>query len=411
MTMTAVQIDSVAAGEVMAREARHIVQVYRRAPIVITRGHGAFLYDTEGREYLDLISGIGVASLGHSHPELARIVADQAGQLLHCSNLFFHPFQGLLAERLALLSGLPRAFFCNSGTEAMEACLKFARRYWYTAGEPSRTGFVALTGAFHGRTMGSLSVTADPHYRDPFGPLAGEVTFVAPGDVDALEHAVTDRTAAIVLEAIQGEGGVRPLEPEFARAVRSVAARTGVLLVCDEVQCGLGRTGVPFGYTDLGLTPSLVAIGKALGAGIPIGAALVSEEVAARLSPGDHGSTYGGNLLACRAGLFFVEQLQTGGLLAHVRSVGQHLGAQLGALAARHAMIREVRGRGLMWGLELDRPASAVVDAARDRGLLINGTATTVVRLLPPLTIAESEADAAVTRLDEALAAVAEVEG
>jgi predicted acetylornithine/succinylornithine family transaminase len=393
--------------DVIALEAKHVVPVYKRAPIVITHGRGAFLFDAEGREYLDLISGVGVSSLGHAHPGLARVVAEQAAELLHCSNLFYHPYQGQLAERLAALSGLARAFFSNSGTEAMEACLKFARRYWFSEGDRARTRLVALGGAFHGRTIGSLSVTADPHYRDPFAPLLADVTFVPAGDVAALDAAVTTATAAVVVEAIQGEGGVRPLGQPFADAVQEACARTGALLVCDEVQCGLGRTGYPFYFGVLGLRPDLVAIGKALGAGIPIGAALVSDRVAERLSPGDHGSTYGGNLLACRAGLYFVEQLLAGGVLAHVTRVGQHLEQRLLALAARHPMVREVRGCGLMRGLDLDRPAAAVVDAARERGLLVNGTAKTVVRLLPPLTITEREVDQAVERLDAALAAVA----
>jgi predicted acetylornithine/succinylornithine family transaminase len=393
--------------DVIALEAEHVVPVYKRAPIVITHGRGAFLYDAEGREYLDLISGVGVSSLGHAHPGLAKVVAEQAAELLHCSNLFYHPFQGQLAERLAALSGLDRAFFSNSGTEAMEACLKFARRYWFSEGDRARTRLVALQGAFHGRTIGSLSITADPHYRDPFAPLLADVTFVPADDIAALETAVTTETAAVVVEAIQGEGGVRPLSQPFADAVQEACARTGALLVCDEVQCGLGRTGYPFYYGVLGLRPDLVAIGKALGAGIPIGAALVSNRVADRLSAGDHGSTYGGNLLACRAGLYFVEQLLAGGVLAHVTRAGQHLEAKLLALAAKYPMIREVRGCGLMRGLELDRPAAAVVDAARDRGLLVNGTARTVVRLLPPLNITEREIDQAIERLDAALAAVA----
>jgi predicted acetylornithine/succinylornithine family transaminase len=392
--------------EVMALEAAHVVQVYKRAPIVITHGRGSYLYDAEGREYLDLISGVGVSSLGHAHPGLARVVAEQAASLLHCSNLFYHPYQGQLAERLAALSGLDRAFFSNSGTEAMEACLKFARRYWFSEGH-ARTKLVALTGAFHGRTIGALSVTADPHYRDPFAPLLAHVTFVPAGDIAALEAAVGTDTAAVVVEAIQGEGGVRPLGEPFAAAVQAACARTGALLVCDEVQCGLGRTGYPFYFGVLGLRPDLVAVGKALGAGIPIGAALVSNRVADRLSPGDHGSTYGGNLLACRAALYFVEQLLAGGVLAHVARVGQHLEERLLGLGAKHAMVREVRGKGLMRGLDLDRPAAPVVDAARDRGLLVNGTAKTVVRLLPPLTITEREIDQAIERLDAALAAVA----
>jgi acetylornithine/N-succinyldiaminopimelate aminotransferase len=392
---------------VPALEARRVVQVYRRAPIVVTHGRGVYLYDSEGHEYIDFISGVGVASLGHANPELARVVAEQAQVLLHCSNLFFHPYQGQLAERLSSMSGLDRTFFCNSGTEAMEACLKFARRYWYTAGDTGRTGIVALQGAFHGRTMGALSITADPHYRDPFAPLLADVTFVSPDQAAALTQAVTGETAAVVVEGIQGEGGVRPIAPEFARAIQEACDRTGALLICDEVQCGLGRTGHPFYYPVLGLRPHLVSIGKALGAGIPIGAALAAEEVASRLDFGDHGSTYGGNLLACRAGLFFVGRLLDGGLLDHVARVGGHFEARLLELARAHAIVREVRGRGLMRGIDLDGAAAPVVDAARARGLLVNGTARTVVRMLPPLTVTEPEIDRAMEHLDAALAEAA----
>jgi predicted acetylornithine/succinylornithine family transaminase len=402
--MKAVHTDNVAA-EVMALEAEHVVQVYRRAPLVVERGRGTYLYDTEGREYLDLISGVGVASLGHANTELADVISAQARELLHCSNLFFHPYQGQLAARLAQLSGLERTFFCNSGTEGMEACLKFARRYWHTAGETKRTGIVALERAFHGRTYGSLSITADPHYREPFAPLLPDVTFVPANDAAVLQSAVTDTTAAIVVEAIQGEGGVRPLSAEYAAAVQAACGRTGALLICDEIQCGLGRTGEYFHYRALGLRPSLVSIGKALGAGVPIGAALVGDAVASRLSFGDHGSTYGGNLLACRAGLFFLDRLE-GGVLDHVRRAGEHLERRLADLASSHPSIKEVRGQGLMRGIELDRPAAPVVDAARERRLLVNGTAKTVVRLLPPLTISDAEIDDAIERLGDALKAV-----
>src|SRR5437870_5909844 len=294
--------------DVQALEARHVLQTYRRQPITLVRGEGIRLFDADGREYLDLLSGIGVASLGHAHPALAAAIAEQARTLLHTSNLFFHPLQGQLAERLATLSGLPRAFFCNSGTEAVEACLKFARRYWYTKGEP-RTEVIALEESFHGRTFGSLSVTSDEHYRAPFAPLLAGVTFVPVNDPAAIARAVTRSTAAIIAEPIQGEGGVRPLTPAFAAAINEACAKTGALFIADEVQSGLGRTGYPFYFAALGLKPQLVAVGKALGAGVPVGAALVGQDVADTISFGDHGTTYGGNLLACRAALCFLRPL------------------------------------------------------------------------------------------------------
>jgi acetylornithine aminotransferase/acetylornithine/N-succinyldiaminopimelate aminotransferase len=391
--------------DIQALESRHVLQTYRRLPITFVRGEGVRLFDVEGREYLDLLSGIGVASLGHAHPGLAKAIADQAQMLLHTSNLFFHPLQGQVAERLAHLSGLPRAFFCNSGTEAVEACLKLARRYWYTRGEP-RAEIVALEQSFHGRTFGSLSVTWDEHYRAPFAPLLAGVRFVPANDSAALLSAVSTSTAAIIVEPVQGEGGVRPLTPAFAAAVNEVSSKTGALVIADEVQSGLGRTGYPFYFGAIGLKPHLVSLGKALGAGVPVGAALVAEEVAGKISFGDHGSTYGGNLLACRATLCFLDELVGGGLIAHVGRMGRYFEQRLRAMAVRHVIIKEVRGCGLMWGLQLTSDATPVISAALERRVIVNRTAETVVRLLPPLVITESEADEALGRLDAAFGAV-----
>jgi acetylornithine/N-succinyldiaminopimelate aminotransferase len=388
--------------DVISVEKEHVLQIYRRSSVVFERGRGCRLFDAEGRSYLDLLSGIGVAALGHAHPRLAAAIYDQAQQLLHTSNLFFHPLQGELAARLADLSGLPRAFFCNSGTEAVEASLKFARRYWHAQRQP-RSGFVAFEHSFHGRTMGALSVTWDDHYRAPFKPLLEDVTFVPAGDVDALNAAVTDSTAAVIVEPIQGEGGIRPIDAALAAAISQACKRTGALLIADEVQCGLGRTGRAFCSASLGLQPDLMTIGKALGAGVPIAATLFSERVAAAAAFGDHGSTYGGNLLACRAALVFLEELTDGGLMSHVARVGVHMESRLRALASHHPEVREVRGAGLMWGLDLDRPALPVVEAALQQGLLVNRTAETVVRLLPPYVITAEEIDEAIGLLDAAL--------
>ena len=390
------------ATDIISVEKEHLLQVYKRASVVFERGHGCRLFDADGRSYLDLLSGIGVAALGHAHPRLAAAIADQAQQLVHTSNLFFHPLQGEVATRLAEMSGLPRAFFCNSGTEATEAALKFARRYWHSQGQP-RSGFVAFEHSFHGRTMGALSVTWDDHYRAPFKPLLADVTFVRSGDIDGLHAAVSDTTAAVIVEPIQGEGGIRPISTAMAAAIDEACRRSGALLIADEIQCGLGRTGRAFCSPGLGLRPDLMAIGKALGAGVPVAATLFSDRVAAAASFGDHGTTYGGNLLACRAALVFLEELIDGGLMAHVARVGTHMESQLRALASRHACVREVRGAGLMWGLDLDRPALPVVEAALRLGLVVNRTSETVVRLLPPYVITAEEIDEAIGLLDAAL--------
>jgi acetylornithine/N-succinyldiaminopimelate aminotransferase len=399
MTMTTAPT----AREIMALDSAHVLQTYRRAPIVFERGEGCRLYDGTGRAYLDFISGIGVASLGHAHPRLTEAVAAQAQQLIHTSNLYYHPLQGEVAARLTALSGMARVFFCNSGTEAVEACLKFARRYWFSQGVP-RTEIVALERGFHGRTMGALSVTWDDHYRRPFGPLLEGVTFVPHSDPAAIKDAVSERTAAIIAEPLQGEGGVRPLRGDVAVAIDQACRQTGALLIADEVQCGLGRTGVPFYSSTLGLTPDLMALGKALGGGVPVGAALFSERVAATASFGDHGSTYGGNLLACRAALVVLDELASG-LLDHVATIGRTLEHALRRVASRHRAIVEIRGAGVIWGLELDRPAAQVVDAALERGLLINRTADTVLRLLPAYIVGAAEVDEMATLLDAALGA------
>jgi acetylornithine/N-succinyldiaminopimelate aminotransferase len=403
MTTEMTTMTSVTPDDVIGRESTHILQTYRRARVVFERGSGMRLYDTTGRAYLDFISGIGVSSLGHAHPRLTEAIADQASRLLHTSNLYYHPLQSEVAARLAALSGLPRTFFCNSGTEAVEACLKFARRYWHGQAQ-RRTEVIAFERAFHGRTMGSLSVTWDDHYRAPFAPLLDGVTFVSNTDPAGLLGAVSDRTAAIIVEPFQGEGGVRPIAAPVAAAIASACRDTGALLIADEVQCGLGRTGRPFYAPAVGLSPDLMAIGKSLGGGVPVGAALLSERVAAAVAFGDHGTTYGGNLLACRAALVFLEEL-TSGLLDHVARTGPAMEAALRHVAARHPSVVDVRGAGVIWGMELDKPAAPVVDAALERGLLINRTADTVLRFLPPYVVQPAEIDEMAALLGDALAA------
>ena len=347
---------------VKAVEAAHVLQNYKRHPVVFVRGSGSRLVDTEGREYLDLLSGIGVASLGHAHRGLADALAAQAGELLHVSNLFFHPLQGEVAARLARLSGLPRAFFCNSGTEAVEACLKFARRYWRSQGVDDRHDIVAFEGAFHGRTFGSLSVTAGEPYRTPFAPLLPGVRFVSPADPDGVRDAVTGRTAAVIVEPIQGEGGVRPIPQATTAAIAEACAATGTLLIADEVQCGLGRTGRPFYSAALGLTPDLMSVGKSLGGGFPVAAALMSEAVAAAVSYGDHGTTYGGNLLACRAALVFLDALDAG-LIERVATAGRRF--RQGLLIRRRLTRRVTYGTAL----RLAAMSAAALAAARTPGL------------------------------------------
>ena len=391
--------------DIKALEAQHLLQLYKRLPVVFVRGEGVRLIDDTGRAYLDFLSGIGVASLGHAHTGLARAIADQAATLIHTSNLYYHPLQGELAARLTRLTSLDRVFLCNSGTEANEACLKFARRYWHAKGETTRTKFVAFTNAFHGRTMGSLSVTWNPHYREPFTPLVPDVKFASPDEPWLLDAMVDEDTAAIIIEPVQGEGGVRPISRELVSAIHAARERTGALVIADEVQSGSGRTGMFLGGQTVGLSPDLVALGKALGAGVPVGATVLRQAVADTISPGDHGTTYGGNLLACRAALVFLDELE-GGLLQSVRRVSAYLATRLRELALKHAgVVKEVRGAGLIAAIDLVADAQPVVSAAFERGLLVNRTATTVVRMLPPFIVKEADVDEAVGLLDAALEA------
>ncbi len=391
--------------DVQALEAQHVLGVYRRTPVVFERGEGVRLFDVNGKPYLDFLSGIGVCALGHGHRGLANAISEQANTLLHTSNLFFHPLQGELAARLATLTGLDRAFFCNSGTEAVEACLKFARRYWHSHGKTGRTKYVAFAHSFHGRTMGSLSVTHDEHYRAPFMPLIPGVVFADANDPAALAALVDDDTGAIIVEPIQGEGGVRPISAELVAAINAACRRTGALLIADEIQCGCGRTGAFTHSATIGLKPDLMSLGKSLGAGVPVAAAMLTDRVAAAAAAGDHGTTYGGNLLACRAALFFLDQLIERQLMASVRRTSGYLHARLADLATEHDLVKEVRGVGLLVALDLKKDAAPVVAAAFERGLLVNRTSTTVVRLLPPYIIGEPDVDEAIGILDDALSA------
>jgi len=389
------------------REDQYLVQTYHRYPLVIAAGDGCYVYDTAGRRYLDAIAGIGVSALGHGHPRILAALAEQARLLIHSSNLFYNVYQGELAERLCRISGMDRVFFSSTGTEAMEAALKGVRACARSRGA-NRTKLVALRRSFHGRTIGSLAVTGQPHYQAPFGPLTPEVTFVEPNDRDGLTRAATGETAAIVLEPVLGEGGIVVLEDDFIRTARTVANDVGALLVLDEIQCGLGRTGRHFAYqwvNGSAWRPDVMVVAKPLAAGYPLAATLFTDTVARALPRGTHGTTFGGGPLACRLALEFLSVLDD--LLPQIRTTGAYLLERLGALRQRHAMITEVRGKGLMFGLQLSGPARPVVERALERGLLVNSTQETVVRLLPPFTLSQAQADDIVSILDDAFGAAA----
>jgi predicted acetylornithine/succinylornithine family transaminase len=373
----------------------YLLQNYARHPIVIHRGKGCYLYDVDGKRYLDLIAGIGVNALGYAHPRILRVIRDQASLLLHSSNLYYHEYQGPLAKKLAQISGLQRSFFCNSGTEAMEGALKMIRAHGGKLGREKHE-IISLDNSFHGRTLGAISVTGQQKYRTDFEPLLCGVRFLPPNDTAALEQAVSSRTAGIVLECIQGEGGVCPLTVEYVQKAKELAERHNALLVFDEIQCGVGRPGTYFAYqlADPPILPDVVVAAKPLALGLPLGVILANEKAAGVIGPGMHGSTFGGGPLACRVALEFLDILEQ--QLLHIHHVGGYFRMELSELARHHSFIKEVRGFGLMIGVELDLPGKQFVTEAMEQGLLINCTSDKVLRFLPPYIVTEQEVDRAI---------------
>ena len=389
----------------MDLEREYLLQNYARYPLVLARGKGSYVYDTEGRRYLDFITGIGVNALGHAHPRIVKVMREQAGLMVHSSNLYYHQYQGPLAKRLVEMSGLKRAFFCNTGTEAVEGALKMAKAHG-RAIDHAKCEIISLDNSFHGRTMGALSVTGQPKYRQDFEPLMPGVRFVPPNDMAALEAAFSARTAGIIVELIQGEGGIYPLTHEYAFKARELASRYNALLIADETQCGVGRPGTYFAYQRSApvILPDLVVAAKPVACGIPLGFILANDKAAAAIKPGMHGTTFGGGPLACRVALEFLDILE--GLLPHIQQTGGYFHVELSELARKHGFVKEVRGFGLMLGMELTVSGKQLVLDAMKEGLLINCTHDTVLRFLPPYTVMEKDIDKAVKVLGKLFAKV-----
>jgi len=384
-------------------ERKYLLPTYNRYPVVLTRGKGVFLYDIEGRRYLDFVAGLGVNALGHAHPRIVKAIREQAAKLVHVSNLYYHEYQGPLAEKLCSLSGLNRAFFSNSGTEAIEGSIKLARLAGHRAGGATKCRLVALEGSYHGRTFGALSLTGQDKHRKGFEPLLEDVTFVKQNDIEGLRAAVNDNTCAIVLEPIFGEGGIYECSTEFLRECRALADRHRAALIFDEIQCGLGRTGTIFAFQTLGVTPDIVAIAKPIAAGLPLGAFIAKEEFASAISPGQHGTTFGGGPLACRIALEFLAIVEEEKLLENVNKVGAYLREELLGLVKKCPAAKEVRGRGFIQGIQLDIPARPIVDAGLAEGVLFNATQDTVVRFLPPFLLEEKHVDKGIRVLKKLL--------
>jgi acetylornithine/N-succinyldiaminopimelate aminotransferase len=379
--------------EIIERERRFLLATYNRYPIALERGKGVFVYDHEGKRYLDFVAGLGVNALGHAHPRIVKVIREQAARAIHFSNLYYNEFQGRLAEKLCQLSGLHRAFFSNSGTEAIEGSIKLARLAGHRVGGEAKSRLVALEGSYHGRTFGAMSLTGQDKYRKGFEPLLEDVKFVPRNDLDGLRAAIDERTCAIVLEPIFGEGGIYECSTDFLQECRALADRHRAALIFDEIQCGLGRTGNIFAFQTFGVIPDIVAVAKPIAAGLPLGAFLAKEEFASAISAGQHGTTFGGGPLACRVALEYLAILEEENLLENVARVGAYLQEQLKSLAGRNAVAQEVRGRGLIQGVQLAVPARPIVEQALAEGVLFNSTQDTVLRFLPPFLLQEKHVD------------------
>jgi predicted acetylornithine/succinylornithine family transaminase len=397
-TLTALPEVTSTTEEIMGLEREFLLQNYTRYPLVLHRGKGCYLYDLNGKRYLDLISGIGVNSLGYAHPRITKVMRQQVGLLLHTSNLYYHEYQGKLGERLAKISGLQRSFFCNSGAEAMEGALKMVRAHG-TAISPDKIEVIALENSFHGRTFGALSITGQPKYRKDFEPLVPGARFVPRNRVRLLEEAFSEKTAGVVLEFIQGEGGIYPVCETFARKARELADKYNALLVFDEIQCGVGRPGTYFAYQLLEpvLLPDIVIAAKPMACGLPLGVVIANEKAASAIKPGMHGSTYGGGPLSCRVALEFFDILEE--LLPSINTVGGYFRMRLTEMMRDFPFIKEVRGHGLMIGAELDFPCKELVLEGMKEGLLFNCTHDTVLRFLPPYILTEQDVDRAMGAL------------
>jgi acetylornithine/N-succinyldiaminopimelate aminotransferase len=393
---------------IQAAEAKLLLPTYERNPILFVDGAGMYLIDENGERYLDLLSGIGVNALGYGHPAVVQTIEQQSRKLVHLSNLYFHEGQAELAMRLTERTGLDRAFFCNSGTESWEAAMKLARAYSTlkrSKGHAMGTRFLALENSFHGRTMGAVSTTHKEKYREPFQPLVPGVDFVRFNDVDHLRELFSNEVCAILIEAVQGEGGIRPVSQEFFAAARELTQSTGALLIADEIQAGLGRTGKWCAYQQFGIQPDVTTLAKPLAGGLPLGAMLCTEEASRGIHPGLHGTTFGGGPLACAVAIAVIDAIEKEGLLANIQQTGTYFKHQLHDLAAKHETVVDVRGMGLMLAMEMNSAdlAKKIVARMLERKILINRTSETVLRFLPPYIIGREHVDLAVSALNDIL--------
>lgn len=381
-----------------------LYRTYNRFPVIFDHGKGVFLYDTEGKEYLDFGAGIAVCGLGYNDPEYTAALENQAGKLLHISNLFYNQPAIDAGEKLLAASQMDRVFFTNSGTEAIEGALKIAKRYAYNRDGHGGHEIIAMKHSFHGRSLGALSVTGNDHYQEPFAPLLPGIRFAEFNNLDSVRALVSENTCAVIMETIQGEGGIYPASEEFLKGVRALCDENDMLLILDEIQCGMGRSGEMFAWQGYGVKPDVMTVAKALGNGVPIGAFLASGRAATAMVPGDHGTTYGGNPFVCAAADKVLEIFETREIVAHVRQVGAYLWKKLDEFAEKHDCVADHRGRGLIQGLEFDRPAAPIVSRALlENQLVLISAGANVIRFVPPLVITEEDVDWMIEKLEKSL--------
>ncbi len=381
-----------------------LLHTYNRYQIVLDRGEGVKLFDTEGKEYLDFFAGIAVSALGYGNKALSGAIKDQVDKLMHTSNYFYSVPAMEAGKKLAKASGMDRVFFTNSGTEAIEGAIKAAKKYAYTRDGHGGFEIIAMERSFHGRSVGALSVTGNAHYREPFEPLMGGVKFAVFNDIDSVKAQVTDRTCAIIMETVQGEGGIYPADPDFLRQVRALCDEKDILLILDEIQCGMGRTGNMFAYQGYGIRPDIMTCAKALGCGVPVGAFAMTGRVAEKsLAPGDHGTTYGGNPLVCAAVSEVFDQFEELHILENVRETGAYLRDRLEKLAGAVPSIKEVRGKGMLLGVEFDHPVSGIIAYCIEHGVLLINSGANVLRVIPPLVVTKEHVDQMIAVLEEAI--------
>ncbi len=390
--------------EIMSMADDNLIHTYNRYKIVLDKGDGVYLYDTDGKQYLDFGAGIAVFALGYNNKEYNDGLKAQIDKLIHTSNLFYNEPAARAAQRIVKLTGLSRVFFTNSGTEAIEGAIKLAKKWAFLKDGSTDHEIIAMNHSFHGRSMGALSVTGNKHYQEAFGPLIPGIRFAEYNDIESVKSCLTDKTCAIIFETVQGEGGIFPAKAEFVREIKKICDERDILLILDEIQCGMGRTGTMFAYEQYGVKPDILTAAKALGCGVPVGAFLAGEKVKDALVPGDHGTTYGGNPLACAAVNKVLDIYEKENILANVRNVSAYLEEVLDKFAAEYDCIKERRGLGLMQGLELTVPVGPVVNKCLENGLIVMSAGSNVLRFVPPLVISRSNVDEMAEKLKKALA-------